>query len=275
MNGECTTPEPTLCGCCDGIAAETPQIITNRPALSAVAYRVGTYSSFKASLLAALSDPANRALDPLRTRDNSDFTIALLDAWAIVADVLSFYNERLANEAYLRTAVEQRSVFELARLVGYKPSPGVAASAFIAFTLNDAPGSPDRVLIPAGSRVQSVPALGQTPAVFETSSDLTALIAYNAIPAQTTIPWALNAGDTSATFRGTALKVNPGDALLFVDSQLHDSLTTGFADFHFVTSAQVDSTSGTTMLHWDQPLAASFGTGDTGAFVYVFRKKAA
>ncbi len=275
MSGECTTPAPTLCGCCEGIAAETPQAISNRPALSAIEYRVGTYSSFKASLLAALSDPENRALDPLRTRDNSDFTIALLDAWAIAADILSFYNERLANEAYLRTAVEQRSVFELARLVGYKASPGVAASTFIAFTLNDASGSPDRVLIPAGTRVQSVPLPGQSPAVFETSNDITARISYNAIPAQTTIPWALSAGDTSATFAGTALKVNPGDSLLFVDAELHETLSTGFADFHLVTSVHVDSTAGTTTLGWDQPLAASFGTGNTSAFVYVFRKKAA
>ena len=96
----------------------------------------------------------------------------------------------------LRTAVDQRSVIELARLVGYKPSPGVAASAFLAFTLSSAPGSPDNVLIPAGSRVQSVPAPGQSPQVFETFSDLTALIAYNALPAQTTLlPWGLNTGD--------------------------------------------------------------------------------
>ena len=44
----------------------------------------------------------------LRTRDDDDFTIALLDAWATVADVLTFYQERIANESYLRTATERR-----------------------------------------------------------------------------------------------------------------------------------------------------------------------
>ena len=48
--------------------------------------------------------------------------IALLDAWATVGDVLTFYQERIANEGYLRTATERRSVLELARLVGYAPS---------------------------------------------------------------------------------------------------------------------------------------------------------
>ena len=142
MNGSCDIPEPVLCGCCEGVSPETPQSITNRPALASVSCRVGNHTQFKASLLAALSLPENVALAPLRTRDDSDFTIALLDAWAVTADVLSFYNERIANEAYLRTAVERRSVIELARLVGYKPSPGVAASAYLAFTLSDAPGSP-------------------------------------------------------------------------------------------------------------------------------------
>ena len=156
------------------------------------------------------------ALAQLRTRDTTDFSIALLDAWAVALDILTFYQERFANEAFLRTAVDQRSVFELARLVGYEPSPGVAASAVLAFTLSSAPGSPDNVLIPAGTRVQSVPGPGQTPQVFETSADLTAVIGWNALPAQTTIPWQLAGSDTSTWITGTANNISPGDALLFV-----------------------------------------------------------
>ena len=90
-------------------------------------------------MLAALSDPDFPALVALRTHDSSDFTIALLDAWAVALDIVTFYQERFANEAFLRTAVDQRSVFELARLVGYVPSPGVSASAVLAFTLSSAP----------------------------------------------------------------------------------------------------------------------------------------
>lgn len=64
-------------------------------------------------------------LRKLTSREADDATIALLDAWATVADVLTFYQERIANEGYLRTATERRSVLELARLVGYQPRPGV------------------------------------------------------------------------------------------------------------------------------------------------------
>jgi hypothetical protein len=272
MNGSCEIPEPTLCGCCEGVGPETPQPITNRPALSAISYRVGTHSEFLASMLAALSDPNLPELAGLRTRDSSDFTIALLDAWAVAADILSFYQERIANESYLRTAVDDRSVFELARLVGYKPSPGVSASAFLAFTLSSAPGSPDNVVIPGGTRVQSVPGPGQTPQVFETAQDMTAQIAYNAIPAQTTTPWALHATATTTTIQGTNHSLNVGDGILFVSSQLHGSLNTGAAEFHLISAVTTDSNAGTTNVTWDLPLANDYGTG---GYVYVFRKKAA
>src|SRR6516164_8050292 len=149
MSNGCVIPEEQLCGCCAGLGIETPQLITNRPALSSIAYRAGRYSTFNASMLAALSDPAFPALAPLRTRDTTDFSIALIDAWSVAMDILTFYQERFANEAYLRTATDQRSVFELARLVGYAPSSGVAASAVLAFTLSSAAGSPGSALIAA------------------------------------------------------------------------------------------------------------------------------
>jgi hypothetical protein len=280
MNGSCETPAQQLCGCCEGVGSETPEPVYNRPGLSELVYRVGTQTTFKASLLAALSDSSLPALAALRTRDDSDFTIALLDAWAVTLDILTFYQERLANESYLGTAVDAASVMYLAQLVGYRPSPGVAASAFLAFTLNDAPGSPDNVLIPAGTRVQSVPNPGQTPQVFETSSDLTALTELNAVPPQTTNPWALNPGMTSLWLQGTSNNLHVGDALLFVSQALHDAVeagstsASGAADFHFITATATYPNSGTTFVQWDQGLNWPTSNDDT-AYVYVFRKKAA
>ena len=130
MSGASKTVEN--CGCCEGISRETPAAISNRPGLPQISYRVGTHSAFKASMIAALSDPDFPGAAPLTTRDDGDFSIALLDAWSVSADIITFYQERLANESYLRTAGQQRSVFELARLVGYHPSPGVAASTSLA-----------------------------------------------------------------------------------------------------------------------------------------------
>ncbi len=277
MSDACVIPEQQLCGCCAGVGDETPQVITNRPALSSIAYRVGTYSTFNTSMLAALSDPAFPLLALLRTRDASDFSVALIDSWAVALDILTFYQERFANEAFLRTALRQRSVFELARLVGYVPSPGVSASAVLAFTLSSTAGSPDNVLIPAGTRVQSVPGPGQKPQMFETSSDLLAVIACNAIPAQTSIPWQIYGSDMSTWIQGTTNSISVGDALLFLTAQSGRPVANGPGDVHYVTAVSTNPLSGNTQIFWDQPLSASFTAGMRAedVSIFIFRKKAA
>ena len=272
----CPTTSERLCGCCTGVAMQTPEFIGNRPGLRVIAYRVGRHATFKASMQACLSQSSFAPLALLRTRDPADFSIGLIDSWAMVLDILGFYQERLANEAFLRTAVDQRSVFELARLIGYVPSPGVAATDVIAFTLTDAPGSPDPVQIPAGTRVQSVPGPGQKPQVFETSAAITARIACNALPAQTTTPWQATAA-TGARIQGTANNVGVGDLLLFVAAAGGAAIPSGPGEVHFVTGVVPDPAHGTTYLSWDGPLAASFPAGATADAVslYVFHKKAA
>ena len=107
----------------------TPASQDNPSGLSTIAYRAGTWSSFKESMLARLSSSDYPALQPLKTRSDDDFTGALSDASAMMLDVLTFYQERLANEGYLRTAGQLRSLTELSRLIGYQPAPGVSASS--------------------------------------------------------------------------------------------------------------------------------------------------
>ncbi len=137
----------------------TPVAIANRPGLSELKYRVGTHGSFLESMKARLSSSHYPALRGLTTRDQSDAAIALLDAWATVAHVLTFYQERIANEGYLRTATERRSILELARLIGYRLRPGVAANAYLAFTIDDS----FSVEIPSSTRAQSLPGPGEVP----------------------------------------------------------------------------------------------------------------
>src|SRR5256885_955703 len=151
MNGQLDS-----CHCCEALTAQTPAAVKNRPGLSAIAYRVGTHSQFKKSMLAALSDITRPALQNLKTRDNDDFSIALLDAVATAADVLTFYQERIANESYLRTAVERRSVLELAREIGYELSPGVAAETWLPFALETGVGAPPPPHVRAETKIQNV-----------------------------------------------------------------------------------------------------------------------
>jgi hypothetical protein len=64
-----------------------------------------------------------------------------------VADVLTFYQERIANEGYLRTATERRSVLEMARVIGYGLNHGVATGTYLSFTVEEASGVPGTPLL--------------------------------------------------------------------------------------------------------------------------------
>jgi predicted phage baseplate assembly protein len=217
------------CGCCSGVAQHTPLEVENRPGLSAIAYRVGVHGDFLASMIAALTDEDRPSLADLGTRDRDDFSIALLDAWAVASDVLAFYTERLANESYLRTARERISLQELGRLIGYRLRPGVAAETYAAFALEPPPevpaaskdpGSappvtPAVVTLEPGTRLQSIPGPGEKPQTFETAEELEARPEWNAMPASTTKASTPGSGDTEAHFAGAVLNLKPGDVLLF------------------------------------------------------------
>jgi baseplate J-like protein len=225
--------ERQLCGCCEGVQQLTPADETNRPGLNALRYRVGTHGQFLQTMMARLSTievqgvgsdgqtPATfRPLKGLTTRDRSDPSIAMLDAWATLGDVLSFYQERIANENYLRTATERRSVLELARLVGYKLRPGVAASTYLAYTIDDKQAEP--VVIPTGTAAQSVPNPGEQPQTFETSDDLVARPEWNNLrvrleqPANIRVDNVLMLG--TLYVEGVSTNLKAGDKLLFTFS---------------------------------------------------------
>jgi Baseplate J-like protein len=207
---------PCARGCCEGIRSSTPEPTANRPGLDRLRYRVGTHASFFDSMKAALSSGRDPELETLTTRAADDASIALLDAWATVADVLTFYQERIANEGYLRTATERRSVLELGRLVGYELRPGVAASAYLAYTLQEGYD----VEVPAGARSQSLPGPEELPQPFETSSPLQARAAWNNLeprksrPQQITRAEALKA--PAVYLKGTSVNVKANDRVLLV-----------------------------------------------------------
>ncbi len=164
-----------LCGCCQPSAPLTPLEIYNRPGLSAVAYRIGTYASFREAMLDAIATTPE--LSGLGTRTDDDFSITLLDLWAAVADVLTFYQERYANEVFLRTAQQAQSLRRLAGLLGYNPRPGVAALAELAFTAD----AGKIIQVPVGLRVQSAPTQNQQPQTFETLEAQTVDARFNSL----------------------------------------------------------------------------------------------
>ena len=199
------------CGCCEGAQSITPQPHANRPGLEALTYRVGTHATFLETMLARLS-----SLNPLRnltTRAPEDPSIAFLDAWATVADVLTFYQERIANEGYLRTAMERRSILELARLIGYALRPGVAASAWLALELDK---DHEVTIQPYELKAQSVPGPGEMPQTFENIEPLEARYAWNKLQPRLTQPQTITTiKDQKRIYvKGISTNLKPNDVVL-------------------------------------------------------------
>ena len=242
------------CGCatcCAGVEVLTPKSLRQRAGLPTLSYRIGTHASFLTTMQARLAamtvevpgaagEPPRgaasaasvqstgpvpplllRPLQGLTTRDPADPTMALLDAWATLADVLTFYQQRIANEAYLRTATERRSVLELARLVGYTLRPGVAASSHLAYTVDANQKEP--VTIPPGAAAQSVPDPGEQSQTFETSEALLARPEWNKLPVRRTRPQHITAANVLALdtlhVAGRSTNLRPGDKLLLLFTQ--------------------------------------------------------
>lgn len=101
-------------------------------------YMAKDYASFRQALL---------DLIPLRNpnwleRNPADMGIALLETLAYAADQLSYYQDAIANEAYLETARQRISVRRHARLIDYQMHDGASARAFVHVGCDDAGSLP-------------------------------------------------------------------------------------------------------------------------------------
>lgn len=205
----------------------TPKEIHNRPGLSKLSARVGTHSAFYESLRRGLADANRPGLSSLRARGQDDITLGLLDAWASVLDTITFYGERTANEAYLRTATERASLRAHARLIGYQLAPAKAASVHLAF-IAEPNNAPEEVLeYEAGLQVRSIPRDGEIPQVFETVEPLVAYADWNAMTPRMNYPQVLAGESDSVRLAAGAPPVAPGDPVLFLQGRIPVSYGSG------------------------------------------------
>lgn len=183
----------------------------NLPGQTTISYRATTHGQSLARLKAGLATVAipsgpnqgKMPLSALKTLAEDEPTVALLDAFSTVLDVVSFYSERIASEGYLRTALEDRSRHWLAQQIGYRPQPALAASTYLAFDIDDTATMPTQVAIAAGSQVMSMPSSGSQTQTFETQDALTARVAWNALLPRLTQPQRVVA--TNQSTAGTAV----------------------------------------------------------------------
>jgi Baseplate J-like protein len=133
---------------CPCETTQDPQVVTNPPNLPTIAYRVDDFTGFRRALLQSPGDET--ALAGWRPVAG-DLGLQVLEWWAYLADILTFYNERIANEDYLGTAQLAASVTRLVALLGYQPRPGIAATGAIA-ALRSARNQQEPLVIAQGTQ---------------------------------------------------------------------------------------------------------------------------
>jgi len=173
---------------------------------------------------------------------NGDYQRMLIEAWAYLADVLTFYQERVANEAFIGTATQRESLLRLASLIDYHPSPGAAASGLVAFTI----AANQSLTIPAGFRVGSAAQSGQPPVVFETTAAAFASSNNNQI-ALATVSLQVQFPANTLVFQGTNTLLGPGDYILAVEGL---GTSQESASLLQIATVNVDPIAHTTTVTW-------------------------
>ena len=175
------------------------------------------FTAFRQALLRPL--PGEQAINGWRPT-RGDLGLQVLEWWAYLADVLSFYNERYANESYLGTATQPGSIANLVALLGYRPGPGIAATGTLA-AVSSAGQSAEPLVLPAGMSLSSTASPGVPAQTFEVDSAVT-------FTGQSTVPVALHpdtmlkqnmdGSPQSVLVAGRVSGVRAGDRLVLVDS---------------------------------------------------------
>ncbi len=199
-----------------------PRRPVNRPGQPRIGYRIGAFPEMLETMLRSI-DRASE-LRGWTHRAPDDPGIALLHGAAILGDVLSFYQDRYANEAYLRTALWRESVGDLVRLTGYRLAPGLGGRGTLALMVT---GSRP-VVVPKGFPVKADIEGAASPADLMTDADVVShphlskfplfaprSFAASLVAGTTVLELASVAGDTRASARQAA-KIAKGDRLMLI-----------------------------------------------------------
>jgi len=149
------------------IIAQNPNFYTALQPPTTIDYTSKDWLGFVTSML----NYAQVAFPEWDTSSEGDFGVMLVELFAYMGDILSFYGDRLTQEAYLPTATQRLSILNIAKLLGYIPTNGSPATGTVTFqTIN--PGI--AIDIPAGTQITtSFVTASDQPIIYETDNDVT------------------------------------------------------------------------------------------------------
>jgi hypothetical protein len=134
------------------VCPPTPQVVPD------IDYLAKDYASFRRLML----DRMAVLMPQWKERNAADIGVMLVEALAYTADQLSYQQDAVATEAYLRTARKRISLRRHARLMDYFISEGCNARTWVHFEVSaDVPGGGGPA-IPAGTKITTQIADQQT-----------------------------------------------------------------------------------------------------------------
>ncbi len=185
-------------------------------------YLAKDYASFRRLLLDRLA----LTMPQWRSRSAADVGVTLVELLAYAGDQLSYFQDAVANEAYLGTARQRVSMRRHARLLDYAMHEGVNARTWVTFEvegdltlprgtllLTRLPGAPPPHITPGSAAARD--ALRRDAQFFETLHDADLVAGQHRIELYTwgNAECCLPRGATRATLRGD-VRLEPGDVLV-------------------------------------------------------------
>jgi hypothetical protein len=212
--------QPTVC----------PPDVVQAPVID---YLAKDFEGFRALMLDRLAT----TMPDWTERNPADIAITLTELLAFAADQVSYFQDAVANEAYLGTARRRPSLRRHARLLDYTPREGSNARTFVRIALSPLADSLPPPTLPAGTRLLTRKKTRKLPnrvvrpddfdqaavdaQVFETMDALALRSAHNVIDFYTWSDEAccLPKGATRATLvnRDLGVQLKKGDLLAFVE----------------------------------------------------------
>jgi hypothetical protein len=203
---------------CPCSGQQCPDAVANVPGLSQISYRATDFSQIREALLQPLDGEVSLyGWHPAE----GDLGLQVLEWWAYLGDILTFYNERIANEDYLRTVTMPQNLAGLVDLIGYQPRPAVAATGQLA-AVRSASHPNEPLVIPQGMALASSAAAGVKAQNFVVSSAQTftgaAQLQVMPYPNPALLNNSVGKGPASVLLQGKASGLNVGDYVLLVES---------------------------------------------------------
>lgn len=182
-------------------------------------YTSRDFAGTKESLLAY----ASQVFPGWTSRSEGDFGMLMVELFAYMADIQSYYADRVQQESYISTATQRLALLQLAQLLGYTPHGPIPAVGQVQF-VTDNPGP--AVIVPAGTQVITdfVEAI-DGPVVYEVDADTTvaanggtAMVNVTQGITQAGVALATSTGLPSQEYRIPSLSVIDGSVQIFVSS---------------------------------------------------------